>query len=254
MAPQGAEAALDRLEVGEDLYVTIAKVDDLREQDVNAHVMKPGTFDRLVENIKTRGQLESLPYCAQPGGEGPIEIVSGHHRVRAARAADVKTIPILLDTSAMTRSTIIAKQLAHNAIIGSDDPDLIKQLVSRIDNPDDLLASGLPSDVIGGNADEEGISLFTPRIDFDYRTVSFAFLPHQQADFERLIALLEGRQDLVVAAPIEQFDELLKTAAKFARIKNIKSGGTAVTLLIRMALEEIERVEAEAEEMANAAD
>jgi hypothetical protein len=253
MAAKRTAATLDRLEIAPELFVVRAfPINDLREQDVNAHVMKPGTFDRLAENIRSRGQLESLPYCAQPGGEGPVEIVSGHHRVRAAKSAGLVEVPILLDCAEMTRSTIIAKQLAHNAIIGMDDPDLVKQLVSKIDTPDDLLATGLPQDVIGdADATAEAIGMFTPRIDFDYRTVSFAFLPHQQADLERLIGLLEGRQDLVVAAPLEQFDDLLKVAARFARIKGIKSGGTAITLMVRMALEEIERIEAENAQQAN---
>jgi hypothetical protein len=245
MAATG-EATVDltgALAIGEQLYVVTVPLGALREQDVNAHVMKPATFDRLVENIKTRGQLESLPYCAQPGGVGPIEIVSGHHRVRAAKAAELKEVPILLDTSEMTRSTIVAKQLAHNAIIGMDDPDLVKQLLTSITEPDDLLATGLPQAILGDHADADAIGMFVPRIDFDYRTVSFSFLPHQQAEVERLLDLLEGRQDLVVVAPVEQFEDFLKAAARYARIKGVKSGATAITLLTRLALEAIEAEE-----------
>lgn len=236
-----------RMEVAPDLYVVRLPIADLREQDVNAHTMSPAKFERLVENIRTRGALEGLPYCAQLGGEGPVEIVSGHHRVRAAHAAGLTDITILLDTAKMSRSALIAKQLAHNALVGSDDPDLINQLLHGIDDPDDRLATGLSADVLEGQAAVDVASMFAPRIDFDYRTVTFAFLPHQQAELERLIELLEGRQDLVSVAPISQYDELLKVAARYARLKAVRSGATAITLMVRLALAEIEEAEADDE-------
>jgi hypothetical protein len=153
----------------------------------------------------------------------------------------------MLDVARFDRSRIIAKQLAHNALVGVDDPDLIRTLLAEIDNPDDKLATGLPAAVLEGKEEAEVASMFAPRIDFDYRTVSFAFLPHQQAELEKLIGLLEGRQDLVVAAPIEQYDDLLKVAARFARLKQVRSGATAITLMVRLALEELEAAEAESE-------
>lgn len=231
------------MEVAPELYVVKVPIADLREQDVNAHTMPPGKFERLVENIRQRGALESLPYCVQPGWDGPIEIVSGHHRVRAGHAAGLDELTILLDVAKMPRSAVIAKQLAHNALVGSDDPDLINQLLAEIDDPDDRLATGLSADVLEGQAAVDVAAMFAPRIDFDYRTVSFAFLPHQQAELERLIELLEGRHDLVAVAPISQYDEFLKVAARYARLKGVRSGATAITLMVRLALEEIEAAE-----------
>jgi ParB-like chromosome segregation protein Spo0J len=114
VAAKGATTVVEeRLEVGPDLFVARVSIDDLREQDVNAHYMSPKTFDRLVENIKLRGALESMPYCAQPGGEGLIEIVSGHHRVRAAKVAGLTWVAILLDVSKMTRSTMLSSSINY---------------------------------------------------------------------------------------------------------------------------------------------
>lgn len=215
---------------------------ELKEQDINARVMAPREFERLVENIRERGALESLPYCSQNGGTGPVEIVSGHHRVRAGRAAGLNNIYVLVDTSEMTRSRIIAKQLAHNFLAGEDDKDILKQLLETIDTPDDLLASGAPDELLP-SAEHDAMELFMPRIDFDFRTVTFSFLPHQQADLEKLIEMTDGRQDLMVACPTEQFQELLTVASRFARIRKVLSGGTAVALMVRAALEEIEDAE-----------
>ncbi len=69
--------------------------DILREQDKNARVMDAKPFQRLTENIKKNGQMESMPYChktVSPGGSEEFSIISGHHRVRAARKAGLTEI------------------------------------------------------------------------------------------------------------------------------------------------------------------
>ena len=230
------------LDLGNGLRIEVVAIGELREQDTNAHVMPPAKFERLVENIRRRGALESLPYCVQPGGEGPVEIVSGHHRVRAANAAGLTHIAVLVDTSTYSRSAIVAKQLAHNALVGHDDEEILKQLVATIDNPDDLLMTGLPKELLPG-PEHDAMMLFTPRIDFDWRTVTFAFLPHQIDNLEKLLDSLDGQQDLVLCALREQFEPLLHAAAKLARIKKIRAGGTVLALLTEMALSEVQRAE-----------
>lgn len=226
------------MRIGEDLYVRVVTIGDLREQDVNAHVMAPRVFERLVENIRQRGQLESTVYCAQPAGEGPIGIVSGHHRARAARAAGLTEIPAIVDEAPMTRSQVVAKQLAHNALVGTDDPDVLKQLVGFIESADDLLASGLPEDVLP-NADDEKFDLFMPRVDFDWQTISFAALPHQVENMRDLCDRLKDRHDLVLTTVPEQFDAFVKAAADFGRLKEVRSGGTVVAMLADIARAEL---------------
>jgi len=83
-------------------------IDSLREQDINPRILPNTAMRQLIKNIGNRGMLESLPYCVQT--DKGIEIVSGHHRVRAARAADLAEIYILLDTSGLSRDEIKAKQ------------------------------------------------------------------------------------------------------------------------------------------------
>jgi hypothetical protein len=230
--------------IAPDMWVRVLPIADLREQDINANVMAPAVFERLVENVKRRGALESVPYCARPNDEGPTEIVSGHHRVRAAHAAGLKEVPVMVDTAEVTRSTVIAKQLAHNALDGDDDPDIVKQLVGFIDTPDDLLVTGLPPELLDLE-DRDAIQLFTPRVDFGWKNVTFAALPHQLEQAKELVDQLDGRQDLVILTLPDQFDAFLAAAAKFARIKDIRSGGTAVALLIDTALAEIKAAEKE---------
>lgn len=106
------------LELGQGLEIWKIHVDRLREQDVNARAMTRPMFDRLTQTIGRDQRLESLPLCAVV--DDHVEIVSGHHRVRGARAADVQVIHAIVDVSGLTPDQVKAKQLAHNAIAGED--------------------------------------------------------------------------------------------------------------------------------------
>lgn len=147
-------------ELGNNLKIVRVDINkELKEQDLNAQIMSKAAFSQLVENVKKRGGLESLPYCVLK--DGKIEIVSGHHRVRACRAAGIVEIPILLDESNLTRSQIIAKQLAHNSIVGTSDKDILKQLYEEMDNIDDKLESFINVDDLAksGLSDADVVNL-----------------------------------------------------------------------------------------------
>ena len=77
-------------DMGTGLIIAKVQIDKLREQDINARIMKKEMQDQLTANIKNRGQLESLPLLAEK--DGVLEIVSGHHRIKSARAAGMKEI------------------------------------------------------------------------------------------------------------------------------------------------------------------
>ena len=194
-----AEAPEDqRLTVGEHLDIVLIPVDRLREQDVNAQMMDPEQFDRLTANVAERGALESVPYCAQPDPDGPIEIVSGHHRVRAARTAGLDQIPVLLDRAPMRRGRIIAKQIAHNQLAGSPDDHVLRQMVAMIDEVDDLLLTGLPDDYLPV-MDTDLDALASPHADFEWRSMTLTFLPHQWDAFAELAEVLPKTDTLAVA-------------------------------------------------------
>lgn len=229
---------MDRYELGDGFELRKVNIADLKEQDVNAHYMPSARFNRLSENIRKRSGLQSLPLCAQPGGNGPIEIVSGHHRIRAARAAGLEEIWVLIDTELRTRSAVISAQLAHNALVGSDDQNVIAELIKQIDNPDDLLASGLSDDLPQVEADT--LQIFIPHLDFQEKVLSLAFLPHQMENWEKLLDSLDGRQDQVGVVSDEIFESFLEAAAQYAKVKDVKSVGTAIALLTETALREVE--------------
>ena len=76
-------------DMGFGLVIAKVKLTDFREQDINARIMKTEMQKQLTDNIKKRGQLESLPFCALI--DGKIEIISGHHRIRSAKDSGVLT-------------------------------------------------------------------------------------------------------------------------------------------------------------------
>jgi hypothetical protein len=230
---------VEQIQVAEDLVMRMVPLEELREQDVNAHVMSRATFDRLAANMKARGASESTLYCARPADDGPYWIISGHHRYRAAVAAGLKAVPALVDLALMTRSTTVAKQLAHNALVGNDDQAILRQLVEEIDNPDDLLTTGLDQSMLPNPGDDK-LELFMPRVDFDWMTVTFSALPHQVENLKDLLERLRDRHDLLLTTLPEQFEAFVKAAAEYSRFKEVRSGGTVVAMLTELALREVD--------------
>lgn len=228
------------LQVGEDLYVIMVPIADLRERDVNAQILSPRHMDRLTENIRQRGQVESLPYISWPNREGPLVILSGHHRFRAARSAELEVIPCLVDTMPMTESQRMARQIAHNEIHGAPDEAILAQMVAAIDNVDDLLTTGLPEDWLPTPGDDD-TQLGLPHAEFDWRLVTLLFLPRQLSQFESALDVLDRHSEIVGIAPREDFEEFSKEVVQFGRTMNIRSIATSVGAIIQIARREVEQ-------------
>ena len=125
------------LELGNGLELWKVHPSSLREQDVNARSMPKAMFERLAQTIARDKRLESLPLCAKT--ERGLEIISGHHRVRAATAAGISEMFVLVDVTGLTRSQIAAKQLAHNAIEGQDNEQLLAEIYRQIEDAESKL-------------------------------------------------------------------------------------------------------------------
>ncbi|PWI15981.1 hypothetical protein DI272_18785 [Streptomyces sp. Act143] len=229
----------DVMQIGEDLFIKWVDVTTLREQDINAQVMQPRHFERLTGNIRKRGMLESLPYCHQPGGAGPVEVISGHHRSRAARAAGLARIPVIVDTRTMRRSEVIAKQIAHNELHGDPDKDVLAQLVAMIDNVDDLIATGLDEDQLP-TVEPDDTKLAIPHGEFDWRAATLMFLPHQMEDFKGAVTAIANGTDLVGVAPVEVFEGFAAAVYAFGRCKDVRNFTTMIALLTDIARREVE--------------
>ena len=225
-------------DMGTGLIIAKVQLDKVREQDINARIMKNEMQDQLTQNIKKRGQLESLPFLVLSNGR--LEIVSGHHRIKSARAAGIKELIAIIDVSGLTRSQIAAKQLAHNAIAGFDDESTLREICKMITDVDDMLESYIGKEIMEEPL-EQYEKLASPAVHFDFKNVTFAFLPHQIADMDVLVKALQGSEIVGVASydDCQRFVEILGKYQQFTDIRNV---GAAVHSMIENANERMNAV------------
>lgn len=225
-------------DMGTELYIAKVQLAELKEQDINARIMKNEMQDQLTANIKNRGQLESLPLIALMGEK--LEIISGHHRVKSAREAGLKEIIVILDKSGLTRSKAASKQLAHNAISGFDDESTLREIVKLMDDVDDMMESYIGKEIL-----EEPLEQFdklnTPAVQFDFKTIAFAFLPNQIRDLDALMKNLDGScAEIIGVAAYEQCEKFVETLDKYQQFTDIRNVGAAVHSMIDAANEKMD--------------
>ena len=231
-------------DMGTGLIIAKVSLDKVREQDINARIMKKEMQDQLTANIKNRGQLESLPLLAEK--DGVLEIVSGHHRIKSAKAAGLKEIVAIIDISGLSRSKIASKQLAHNAISGFDDPSVLKEICKMMDDVDDMLASYVGKDILQEPLEQYN-RLLTPEAQVDFRNITFTFLPPQIKDMEQLIKSLSvGAPDMIGVAAYEQCENFVETLTRYQKFTNIRNVGAAVHSMCKKVTAEMDEVDFDA--------
>lgn len=226
-------------DMGTGLIIAKVPSECIREQDINARIMKTEMQKQLTDNIKKRGQLESLPFCALTQNDTRIEIISGHHRIRSGKDAGLKDFFVILDKSGLNRSKITAKQIAHNAISGFDDRSTLRELAKMLDDVDDMIESYAGKDILAeATADLE--KYLSPRIEFDWKNVSITFLPHQISDLNALVeAVKRTSPDYLGVADIEAYKPFIEALAKYQRFADVKNVGAAVHAMTKAALHEM---------------
>jgi hypothetical protein len=175
------------LELGNGLELWKVHPSTLREQDVNARSMPKAMFERLAQTIARDKRLESLPLCAKT--ERGLEIISGHHRVRAATAAGISEMFVLVDVTGLTRSEIFAKQLSHNSIQGQDNEQLLAKIYRQIEGAESKLEAFIDAklDVEVPHVKIEGLD-----VEIDFKTVLLIFLPRVKERLDRAIEYLRS--------------------------------------------------------------
>lgn len=229
-----------------NLKLVYVSVDVVREQDVNAQSMPKPMFDQLVSNIKAAGAPEGVPLLALAENGQVVEIVSGHHRIRAIRAAG-QTMFLAFLYEGLSRSRIRSKQLAHNSIAGTSDPELVKRIWEQITDVqakfeafiDPRLFDNIPKPVS-----------FKP-VDVDMtltaRTVLIVFLPTQKQDFDAALEAIlpKANVDAVYLASKEVYDGWLAALKRVRSDLEIVNAPTALAEMARLATERLEQLQNE---------
>lgn len=229
----------------------IALVDpkDCIGQEKNARYFEPEYFKQLVTNIAAAGNLESVPLVyPHETKKGQYRIISGHHRIEAAKEAGLKQILVFLDDlDPSDKDTIVSKQLAHNALTGKDDKAILSELFNSINNIELKLATGLHSEI-------EKIDYVSLNFKLGaHKEMVLMFLPSQIDDFDNR---MEDIASLTMAKPssavrtacIDQYDKFADALRKIKKIENIKNNGMAVMTLIELAERQIELLRMEKED------
>ena len=197
--------------------------------DVNARFMRHEQFATLVENVRRDGVLTSVPLVHADGGREVV--LSGNHRVKAAVAAGLEEVQVMLVEEPLTRQQAVALQLSHNAITGEDDPATLKRLYEELDDVDWRTYSGLDDRTLAllDQVDVSGLS----EANLDFATVTLVFLPSEK---ERAEAAMEevaraGSGGMWVAR-LSDYEPMLEALLSVKNAYRIGNVATALMLLI----------------------
>jgi hypothetical protein len=223
------------LELGNGLELWKVHPSILREQDVNARSMPKAMFERLAQTIARDKRLESLPLCAKT--ERGLEIISGHHRVRAATAAGISEMFVLVDVTGLTRSQIAAKQLAHNAIEGQDNDQLLAEIYRQIEDAESKLEAFIDEklDIEIPKVKIEGLD-----VEIDFKTVLLIFLPRVKERLDRALEYLRSsgqRLDGVYIAADSDYAPLEKAVRKINEEYDVRVVADIIGKMADLALE-----------------
>lgn len=199
----------------------------------NARYMPKRTFDQLVANIRQDGNLAGhYPLCWQRE-DGRFVILSGNHRVAATVEAGIPLIIITYTDRAMLEDEQVARQLAHNALSGMDNPVTLKELWESIQAvefkvftgiDESQLAKLVPSDVV--QVDSAGLV---------FEQVVLLFLPREATHIEALVRkLAKYDRALQLAAPYQDWDRFFGVLLKFKEDQRILNSATALRVMCEL--------------------
>ncbi len=223
------------LELGNGLELWKVHPSSLREQDVNARSMPKAMFERLSQTIGRDERLESLPLCART--DKGLEIISGHHRTRAATAAGLSELFTLVDVTGLSRSQIATKQLAHNAIEGQDNEQLLAEIYRQIEDADSKLEAFVDQklDVEVPRVKIEGLD-----VEIDFKTVLLIFLPRVKERLDRALEYLRSsgqRLDGVYIAADSDYVPLERAVRKINEEYDVRVVADIIGKMADLALE-----------------
>jgi hypothetical protein len=210
----------------------VATPEDMRPADVNAHFMSKRVYDQLVANIKRDGNLATLPFCWHDAGGG-IHILSGHHRIDAARDAGVTALLYLYTDGVLSADERTAIQISHNALVGEDDLAILKRQWESIASLEARLYSGL---------DDERFKSFDPitlgafnEKDIRFETIELLFLPAEIERITEIVKKLGKSKRVRFVGHVDQYDALADALMRLKDASAIFNSATAFLLMAEAA-------------------
>lgn len=210
------------LELEGGLAIWKIGIDRLREQDKNARVLGTEKFKLLQKTIERDKRLESLPFVTPKTIDDREEfwVISGHHRTRAARMAGQQYVYCLVDETNLSLDKVKAKQLAHNAIQGEDDPQILQEIFESIEDLNEQIFAGVTAkdflkDTSNVKIDEVGLEIET-------QVISLLFTEKGFKDFEDTLARVSDSEKIYLA-DFKYFDAFVEAARKTSLNENVRN-------------------------------
>lgn len=237
------QVAAANARLGGALKVEVIALDQIREIEKNARYMTNETYRRLVENIERDGCLSSVPLLDRhPDGDGTWRCISGNHRVKAARDAGLTETVCLYFDETLDADRVRALQLSHNALVGQDDRQVLRELYDEIGDLDFKAYTGLDDNLLGALQQPDLKPLSEAVAEF--RSVSILFLPEEHDQLEALIdQLIDGAGgDGVYLARFADYDRMLDALTRTKDEADVKNTATAMTLLLELVERNIDQL------------
>lgn len=199
--------------------------------------MSERTFKQLVTNIERDGCLTSAPLVYER--DGKVLVLSGNHRVKASIAAGLTEIPIIKLVGDVSDSRQVAIQLSHNAIIGDDDPNILRELFDSLDVMEQRY-SGLTDTDLGVLSDPDLMKLSVGLPAYDEMLISF--LPDDLTEFTANLEKLKTRMEKtpVIFARFRDYHDFFRAFLSVKEVEKIGNDGVALLVMSQLALEQIE--------------
>jgi len=152
--------------------------------------------------------------------------------------ACVFEIYVLAEVRELTRSSIVAKQIAHNAISGKSDEQVLREMYKEIQDVADKYEAYINPADINIMYPTESPKPEQIAVDFLWRATSFFFLDAQFKNFEELFNLITGEEESINICPREQFEALQEALKRSEKSNNVRSAGTVMSKIIDLARKE----------------
>lgn len=198
--------------------------------------MPKAMYDRLVGNIKSDRNLSSVPFCWRTP-DGTLLCISGHHRVAAAADAGVPLILVLYTDEELSAPDRIAKQLSHNAIVGQDNPTLLRELWGAIPELHLKVYTGLDDAYLKTLQPVPITRLGEGRLLFE--EIKILFLPTEIEHIKQLCEQLGTTKRARFAARLEDFDRFFELLLGFKEAKGIMNTATAILAICEIVEEHL---------------
>lgn len=226
--------------------IPASKVSTL-ESEENARYMTADQMRRLTDNVKKDKALTSAVLLYPDFETKTLVVLSGNHRVEAAKIAGHKIIPAMVIQSYLTPEQRLAVQLSHNAISGQDDPNLLEKLYESL-TMEYKAYSGLTDDSFDflDKLNIDSLAIGSPQ----YEEVALHFLPKEKEAFIEHIEKLKSPPDkkTYLLAEYEDFTAFFNTIVAIKEFKNVYNTAIAIRIMTEMAMERLQQLEAEAEQ------